>query len=107
MNKKPKNRPYIVALKLSTGMILKREVYADDVACALGLVVDQLSEDLDYTHVTVTPVLGKANEPRTSVEGEKAAYDAVRRLLDKGFSPDLCGTGLLEAYGAAIAEGRQ
>ena len=41
----------------------------------------------------------------TDVEGEKRAAAAVRRLMDSGVQTELLGTGVLEAFGNAIAEG--
>lgn len=41
----------------------------------------------------------------TDVEGEKRAAAAVKRLMANGVQTSLLDTGVLEAYGNAIAEG--
>lgn len=101
--KRNKNRRFMVSMKLDTGMVMKREIIADDAACALGAMIDSFSEEPAFVTVSVVPLL---QDESTTVQGEKAAAKAVKRLLSDGFSHELCNTGVLDAYAAAIAEGR-
>lgn len=101
MPKKRKSNKFIVAMRLANGATITREVAAEDGACALGLVLDTFEREPDYVSLTVAP----ARPRSTSVAGEKAATAAVKQTMSRGFAPELCGLGILEAYATAIAEG--
>lgn len=129
------NRPryqYVINVRLQDGRTLKRTRTAEDAASALGLLLDSEFNQCDPDHHWMTiertaEVAPKkkatskkkpAGEPAgtrvrglravpmpTDVEGEKRAAAAVKRLMANGVQTSLLDTGVLEAYGNAIAEG--
>lgn len=99
--KRRRARKWTVSIKLESGQLIQREIAADDPACALGVVLDGYASEPAFTSLSVRPV-----SEETSLDGERAAGRAVRALMQAGFDPALCGVGIVEAYAAAVAEGR-